>query len=144
VLGKDLNNHNPLVEASRNILYKAIQQIKGGVKIAEMGRFIEIEARKSGFAVIKNLVGHGIGRSLHEEPREIPCFYDRLNQARFKKNSVVAIETFISTKARYAHDKGDGWTLVTKDGSFVAQHEHTIIVTDSRPIVLTESNQIWN
>ena len=144
ILGKDLNNHNPLVEASKTILHKAIQQIKGGVKIADIGRLIEIEAKKIGFTVIKNLVGHGIGRNLHEEPREIPCFYDRFNQSRFKKNSVIALETFISTKARYAQDKGDGWTLVTKDGSFVAQHEHTLVITDTQPIIMTESNQIWN
>lgn len=144
VLGNDILQLNKLVEASRTILYKAIQQIKGGVKIAELGRFIHNEAKKSGYTVIKNLTGHGIGRKLHEEPREIPCYYDRLNVSRFKKNSVVAIETFISTKATFAHDKGDGWTMITKDGSYVAQHEHTIIVTDNTPVILTEANGIWN
>jgi methionyl aminopeptidase len=142
VLGTDLNNHTPLVDASRRILLKAISQIRGGVKIAEIGRLIETEAKKSGYRVIKNLVGHGIGRSLHEEPHEIPCYYDALNRKRFKKNSVVAIETFISTKAMYAHEKGDGWTYVSKDGSFVAQHEHTIIVTDTKPVILTVANGI--
>lgn len=144
VLGPDLYQHNPLVDASRTILHKAINQIRGGVRIADIGRLIEKEAKKLGFNVIKNLVGHGVGRSLHEEPREIPCFYDKYNTMRFRKNSVVAIETFISTKATYAHEKGDGWTLVAKDGSFVAQHEHTILITDTKPIVLTEANQIWN
>ncbi|QHT66654.1 type I methionyl aminopeptidase [Rhodocytophaga rosea] len=144
VLGNDLYNHQVLVDASKTILFKAIQQIKGGVRIAEVGGFIEKEAKKSGFRVIKNLVGHGIGRKLHEEPSEIPNYYDAMNRQRFKKNSVVAIETFISTRASIAHDKGDGWTLVTKDGSFVAQHEHTILITDHTPIILTEANQIWN
>jgi methionyl aminopeptidase len=142
VLGADIHIHEPLVAASRKILHKAISQIKGGVKIADIGRLIEIEARKAGYRVIKNLVGHGIGRSLHEEPHEIPCYYDPFNKKRFKKNSVVAIETFISTKAVYAHEKGDGWTFVTKDGSFVAQHEHTIIITDNTPIILTAANGI--
>jgi methionyl aminopeptidase len=142
VLGADLHKHMPLVEASQKILLKAISQIKGGVKIAEIGRLIETEAKRSGFRVIKNLVGHGIGRSLHEEPQEIPCYYDPLNRKRFKKNSVVAIETFISTKTVYAHEKGDGWTYVTRDGSFVAQHEHTIIITDAKPVILTASNGI--
>ncbi|MDO1446938.1 type I methionyl aminopeptidase [Rhodocytophaga aerolata] len=142
VLGTDIHTHAPLVAASRNILHKAISQIKGGVKIADIGRLIETEARKAGYRVIKNLVGHGIGRSLHEEPHEIPCYYDPFNKKRFKKNSVVAIETFISTKAVYAHEKGDGWTFVTKDGSFVAQHEHTIVITDHTPIILTAANGI--
>jgi methionyl aminopeptidase len=133
-----------LVNASKQILYKAIQQIKGGVRIAEIGRLIETEAKKLNYRVIKNLVGHGVGRSLHEEPSEIPCYYDRGNTKRFKKNSVVAIETFISTNASYAQEKGDGWTFITRDGSFVAQHEHTIMVTDGAPVILTSANEIWN
>ena len=144
VLGNDIHNHKPLVEASRQILYKAINQIKGGIRIADIGKLIEDEARKSGYKVIKNLVGHGVGRSLHEEPNEIPCFNDRFNRQRFKTNSVVAVETFISTRANHAHDSGDGWTLVTKDGSFVAQHEHTIMITDGKPVIFTAQNQIWD
>ena len=144
VLGEDINKQMPLVNASRRILQTAINQIRGGVKISDIGRLIETEAKKSGYRVIKNLVGHGVGRSLHEEPFEIPCYYDRTNFTRFRKNSVVAIETFISTKASYADEKGDGWTFITKDGSFVAQHEHTIVVTDSKPIILTAENEIWN
>jgi methionyl aminopeptidase len=130
------------VDASTRILYNAISRIKGGVKIADIGKFIETEARRAGFKVIRNLVGHGVGRSLHEDPREIPCYHDRFNRARFRKNSVVAIETFISTNAAYATDNGDGWTLTTRDGSFVAQHEHTILITDKEPVILTASNAI--
>ena len=55
----------------------------------------------------------------------------------------MAVETFISTRASIAHPLGDGWTLTTKDGSFVAQHEHTIVITDGQPIILTEANSIW-
>jgi methionyl aminopeptidase len=142
VLGQDIHQHAPLVNTSRQILHKAIQHIRGGVKIAEIGRLIETEARKAGYRVIKNLVGHGVGSSLHEAPKEIPCFYDRFNTGRFKKNSIVAIETFISTRATYAYNKGDGWTLVTNDGSFVAQHEHTIMITDRAPVILTQANGI--
>ncbi|TGE28145.1 type I methionyl aminopeptidase [Hymenobacter metallicola] len=143
VLGQDLHNHQPLVDASRQILRTALSRIRGGVRIADIGGLIESEARKAGFRVIKNLVGHGVGRSLHEEPSEIPCYYDRHNLKRFKKNSVVAVETFISTRASIAHQLNDGWTLATKDGSFVAQHEHTIVITDGPPLILTEANQIW-
>ena len=143
VLGTDIHQHQPLVDASRRILRTALSRIRGGVRIADIGGLIEAEARKAGYKVIKNLVGHGIGRSLHEEPREIPCFYDRYNLKRFKKNSVVAVETFISTRATIAHSLGDGWTLTTKDGSFVAQHEHTIVITDGQPLILTAANSIW-
>lgn len=144
VLGPDIHKLNPLVACSKRALFKAIQQIKGGVKIADIGGLIEAEAKKNGFKVIKNLLGHGIGRSLHEEPHEIACYYDKANKRRFRKNEVVAIETFISTKASYAQEKGDGWTLITKDGSFVAQHEHTILITDDSPVILTAANAIWD
>lgn len=144
VLGEDLHQYQPLVEASRQILEKTIQHIKGGVRIADIGHLMETEAKKRGFKVIKDLTGHGIGRSLHEEPREIANYGDRFNLKRFKKNSVVAIETFISTKSTYTDTLADGWTLVGNKGGFMAQHEHTIIVTDGAPIILTAMNGIWN
>ena len=144
VLGSDVNQHQKLIEASKQILHKAIYNIKGGVRIADIGLLIETEAKKRGYKVIKNLTGHGIGRSLHEEPHEIANFRDRSNLTRFKKNSVVAIETFITTTSTYTETLKDGWTMVGNKGGFMAQHEHTIVVTDGKPIVLTEMNEIWN
>lgn len=144
VLGEDINNHLPLIEASRDILKAALSQIKGGVKISEIGRLIETQAAKRGFTVIKNLAGHGVGRSLHEEPSEILNCYDKYNQTRFRKNSVVAIETFISTKSTYAREQKDNWTLKGDKGGYVAQHEHTIMVTDGEPLILTSANGIWD
>jgi len=143
VLGEDVNHHKPLVNASKAILKKAITSIKPGMRIAELGKLIQTEAAVYGYTVIRNLVGHGVGRSLHEAPKEIPCYYDRFNTNRFKRNSVVAIETFISTGSTFAHDKGDGWTFTTKDGSFVAQHEHTLVIREDGALVLTASNGIW-
>jgi methionyl aminopeptidase len=143
VLGEDIYGHQALVDASKRILQKAIDNIHGGVRISEIGRLIETEAKKSGYRVIKNLTGHGIGRSLHEAPLEIANYCDRFNLGRFKKNSVVAIETFISTHSNYADTLQDGWTLVGDEGGYVAQHEHTIVVTGGKPIILTSMNGIW-
>jgi methionyl aminopeptidase len=142
VLGTDVLGHQKLVDASQRILHDALSKISGGVRIANIGLLIESRAKQMGFTTIKNLVGHGIGKSLHEAPSEIPCFHDKFNSGRFKKNSVVAVETFISTKARYVYENGDGWTFSARDGSFVAQHEHTIMITDSQPIILTQANEI--
>ncbi|MBX0334486.1 type I methionyl aminopeptidase [Pontibacter sp. HSC-14F20] len=142
ILGEDIHGLGKLVDTSRTALHKALKEIKGGKKIAEIGRIIETEAKKNGFKVIKNLVGHGVGRSLHEEPHEIPCFYDKYETRRFRKNTVVAVETFISTKGSYVHEKGDGWTLLADSGAYVAQHEHTILITDGEPIILTAANGI--
>ena len=144
VVGKDVNGHKKLINASKQILHKAIYNIKGGVRISDIGHLIETEARKHGFRVIKNLTGHGIGKSLHEEPGDIANFRDRFNLTRFRKNSVVAVETFISTSSTYAETLKDGWTMVGNKGGFMAQHEHTIVVTDGRPIILTGMNEIWN
>lgn len=144
VLGKDINNHQPLVDASKNILHKAISNIKGGVKIADIGYLIETEAKKYGYKVIKNLAGHGVGKSLHEEPENILNYRVKNNRERFKKNTTVAIETFISTNSTIAIDLSDGWTLIGNKGGYVTQHEHTILITDNYPIILTKSNGIWD
>ena len=144
VLGTDTNHHQKLIDASKQILHKAIFNIRGGIRISEIGLLMETEAKKRGYKVIKNLTGHGVGKSLHEEPHEIANYRERLNMTRFKKNSVVAIETFISTSSTYAETLQDGWTMVGNKGGFMAQHEHTIVVTDGEPLVLTEMNEIWN
>lgn len=144
ILGKDIHNHQPLVDASKNILRKAINNIKSGVKISEIGYLIETEAKKSGFKVIKNLAGHGVGKSLHEEPENILNYRVKSNKERFRKNTTVAVETFISTNSTVAVELNDGWTLVGNKGGYVTQHEHTILVTDNHPVILTESNEIWS
>ena len=144
VLGEDIHQHQKLIDASKQILRKAIFNIKGGVRISEIGHLIETEAKKRGYKIIKNLTGHGIGRHLHEEPSEIANYGNRFNLTRFRKNSVVAIETFISTTSTYAETLNDGWTMVGNKGGFMAQHEHTIVVTEGKPIILTEMNGVWN
>jgi methionyl aminopeptidase len=69
-------------------------------------------------------------------------YRNRFDHRRFKKNSVVAIETFISTHSTHAVESDDGWTMVGNKGGFMAQHEHTIIITDDKPIILTAKNEI--
>lgn len=142
VLGKDIHGHQKLVDTSRDILQKAISNIRGGVRISDVGFLMESAAKRNGFKVIRNLMGHGIGRKLHEEPQEIANYRDWLNTKRFTKNSVVAIETFIATDSTIAETTKDGWTMVGRNGGYMAQHEHTIVVTDGYPIVLTEMNGI--
>lgn len=144
VIGEDIHGHQKLVEASKDILRKAIDNIKGGVKIADIGHLMETEAKKRGLKVIKNLAGHGVGRSLHEQPDELLNYRNRYDSRRFKKNSVVAIETFISTDSNIAVELKDGWTMVGNKGGYMAQHEHTIVITDGKPIILTEMNEILN
>ncbi len=139
-----ITRESELIDASKQILHKAIYSIKNEVRISDIGHLIETEAKYRGYKVIRNLTGHGVGKSLHEQPSEIANYRDRFNTKKFKKNSVVAVETFISTNSSYAEMLNDGWTLVGKKGGFIVQHEHTIVVTDEKPIILTKMNEIWN
>ncbi|MCP1253710.1 type I methionyl aminopeptidase [Elizabethkingia sp. S0634] len=142
VIGIDLHQHQKLVDASKDILNKAISRIKGGVKISDIGYLMETEAKKRGYRVIKNLAGHGVGKSLHEQPDEILNYRNKNDQRRFRKNTIVAIETFISTTSTYAEEQNDGWTMTGNKGGYMAQHEHTILITDTKPVVLTRMNGI--
>lgn len=142
ILGEDIQNLQPLVDASREILNKAIGIIRHRVKVGDIGGLIHTEAKKKGFTVIKNLCGHGIGHKLHDGHIELANFRDRLNRTRLNNNTVVALETFISTKSNFVEQQSDGWTMKTKDLSFVTQHEHTIIVTEGFPILTTIENGV--
>ncbi|RAV28705.1 type I methionyl aminopeptidase [Sinomicrobium soli] len=144
VLGRDINRHQKLVDASKAVLKKALENIRGGIRISEIGHLMETEAKKRGYKVIKNLGGHGIGRSLHEEPVDLLNYKDKFDRRRFRKNSVVALETFIATTSTYADTLADGWTMTGNRGGFMAQHEHTIVITDGKPLILTEKNGILN
>jgi methionyl aminopeptidase len=143
IVGEDIQGLQHLVDTSKVILLDAISKISGGVRIADIGKLMETKARKAGYMVIRDLGGHGVGRSLHEEPDAIMNFYDRDDTARrFRKDSIVAIETFISTKSAHIETASDGWGFSGTKGGFVAQHEHTILITSGKPIILTSANGI--
>jgi methionyl aminopeptidase len=144
VVGEDIQNVQPLVDASKEILRKAVFSIRGGIKINDIGVLIEKEAKQYGFRVIRNLGGHGVGRSLHEHPFDLLNCRDNSDNRRFRKNSVVAIETFITTHSTMAIEQADGFTLLGNKGGFTAQHEHTIMITEGKPVIFTEMNEIWN
>ena len=143
VIGEDIQGVQHLIDTSKEILLDAISQISGGVRISDIGKLIETKAKKAGYTVIRDLGGHGVGRSLHEEPNGIMNYYDRYDKfRRFRKDSIVAIETFISTGSTFIETASDGWAFVGNKGGFVAQHEHTILITSNKPIILTAANGI--
>lgn len=143
IVGDDIQGLQHLVDTSQQILHDAIAHISGGVRISDIGRLIETKAKKAGYTVIRDLGGHGVGRSLHEEPDAIMNYYDRFDKfRRFRKDSVVAIETFISTSSAFIKTASDGWAFTGDKGGFVAQHEHTILITSGQPVILTSANGI--
>jgi len=126
-----------LCQYTHHTMMKVISSLKHGVKLNEIGRIIEIEAKKGGYNIIKDLCSHGIGKSLHEAPVEILPVYNKHDKRVLKEGMVITIEPFLSTGAGYVVEHPDGWTLCTPDNSFAAQHEHTIIITKDQPIIVT-------
>lgn len=126
-----------LCRYTRSALKKALGAARAGQRISGIGWAIEKEAGRGRFRTIRNLGGHGIGRSIHEPPHDIPSYYNRRDTRRLHAGMVVAIEPFLSTGAAYVTEEPDGWTLKTPDGSLTAQYEHTVIITPGEPIVLT-------
>ncbi len=126
-----------LCQYTHNTMMKVISSLKHGVKMNEIGRMIQIEAEKGGYTVIQNLCSHGVGKSLHEAPKEILPVYNKHDKRVLKEGMVITIEPFLSTGAGYVVEQSDGWTLCVPDDSFAAQQEHTIIITKHQPIIVT-------
>jgi methionyl aminopeptidase len=124
-----------LVDATRRAQSEAMDAARAGNQLRDIGRAVERRARRSGFCVIRNLYGHGVGRALHEEP-SVPSVDDH-QRSTLWEGLVLAVEPFLSVSAHFVVDDADGWTLRTDDGSLVAQFEHTMVVTNGQPLVLT-------
>lgn len=138
VVGKGEPILTDLIEATKNTFDAGLKKFRAGSKQNGVGRAVFQTAQEHGFTVIKNLTGHGIGLSLHDSPEHIFNYYNSRDTKLFKDGEVIAFEPFVSTKAEDVYQLDDGWTLTTADNSFVAQYEHTIIVTKEEPIILTK------
>lgn len=128
-----------LCHATQLALKNALAQARAGAPINRIGRAIQRTAKSHEFKVIKNLAGHGVGRSLHEEPGDIVSYFNRRDTRRLQFGQVIAIEPFLSTRSSYVTETEDGWTLVGDPANLSAQFEHTLIVTKGAPIVATLS-----
>ena len=137
VVSKRDRNFEKLIEATKGTLKKALHAAKVGNPLNGIGRTVQNEARKRGYNVIYDLTGHGIGRKLHEEPKEILNFYNPRDQRRLHEGLVLAVEPFLTTGVGRVTEMRDGWSLRTSDNAIAAQFEHTIVVTRNEPIILT-------
>jgi methionyl aminopeptidase len=117
--------------------YRAgLRVARAGVRVNEIGRAIDAEVRRHGFKVVRGLSGHGVGRTIHEEP-SVPNEYASSQKDVLTDGLVITIEPMISAGSAEPVEDGDGWTIRTKDGSLAAHHEHTIMITRGEPFVLT-------
>ena len=126
-----------LLDATKATLKKAVRAAKAGNPLNGIGRTVQLEAGKRGYNVIYDLTGHGIGRRLHENPKEILNFYEPDDRRILNEGLVLAIEPFLTTGIGRTVQEKDGWSLRTMDKSIAAQFEHTIVVTKNEPIILT-------
>jgi methionyl aminopeptidase len=107
-----------------------------GNRVYEIGRVVERETHRCGFHVMRDLCGHGVGRTIHEPPT-IPNFHDRRFRARLTEGLVITIEPIISAGSGRGVLRPDRWTICTEDGSLSAHYEHTVVITKHDPVLLT-------
>lgn len=125
-----------LLAAARTALEKAIAFLRPGITTGDLGMMLQASIEEKGFGVIRDLVGHGVGRKLHEDPM-IPNFGSAGKGVRFDEGMVVAIEPMITAGDWHVKTLEDGWTVVTLDGSLAAHFEHTLLVTATGAEILT-------
>jgi len=126
-----------LMEVTEQSLYKAIEQVKIGNTISDIGGAVQEFVEANGFSVVREFVGHGIGTKLHEEP-QVPNFRSRGADMRLREGMVLAIEPMVNSGGPEARVLEDKWTAVTLDGSCSAHFEHCVAVTRNGPLILTQ------
>ncbi len=136
VVGRGDDEARRLCATTRRALHDALAEVVTGAPLNRIGRAVERRARQGGFAVLADLCGHGVGRSIHEPP-QVSNTYEPRDRRVLREGWVLAIEPLLTTGATSVRTDPDGWTLRTPDRSRVAQFEHTIVVTRQGPIVLT-------
>lgn len=125
-----------LLETTKRSLYRGIEQAVAGNRVGDIGAAVQEEAELSGYGVVRELVGHGLGRKLHEPP-EVPNFGKRGRGTKLIDGLVIAIEPMINLGRKEVNQHRDGWTIVTKDGKPSAHYEHTLVVRKGKAEVLS-------
>jgi methionyl aminopeptidase len=125
-----------LIDVTKESLYLGIQQMVSGNRIGDISFAIQQHAEKNGFGVVRELVGHGLGKSMHEEP-EVPNYGKRGDGPKLKEGMVLAIEPMINMGTKNIKQLRDGWTIVTADGKPSAHFEHDVAVVDGKPEILS-------
>jgi methionyl aminopeptidase len=126
-----------LLEVTEQSLKKAIQEVRLGRTVGDVGAAVQEHVEANGFSIVRDFVGHGIGTRLHEDP-QVPNFGVRGHGTRLREGMVLAIEPMVNVGKPGARVLDDKWTAVTEDGSYSAHFEHTVAVTRNGPLVLTE------
>ena len=125
-----------LMDVSEKALYEGIAEAVPGKRVVDISRKIQNYVESNGFSVVREFVGHGVGRSMHEEP-QVPNFVDGKSSPKLRPGMTIAIEPMVNAGLPAVKILNDGWTVVTQDGSLSAHFEHTVLITEGEPEILT-------
>ena len=125
-----------LRKCAQRAFAQAMHVARAGTPIREVGRAIEDEVVRHDFSVVREMCGHGVGRTIHEAP-SVPNYYSALTRGVLTNGMVIAVEPIISARAARVVEEPDGWTLRTHNGSLAAHYEHTVVIRDREPLLVT-------
>jgi methionyl aminopeptidase len=128
-----------LIETTKKALFLGIEQAVPGKRLSDISHAIQSHVEAAGFSVVRQFVGHGIGKALHEDP-QIPNYGKPGMGIRLKPGMVIAIEPMVNVGSYEVRTLEDGWTTVTKDGSLSAHFEHTVAITEDGPVILSTTD----
>src|SRR6058998_3806633 len=124
------------MDVRERALDEGIAQAIAGNRVTEISRAIQNYVESNGFSVVREFVGHGVGRSMHEEP-QVPNFVEGKNSPKLRPGMTLAIEPMVNAGTPEVKILKDGWTVVTKDGQLSAHFEHTVLITEGEAEILT-------
>lgn len=136
LMGKGAPEDERLLAVTRTALERGIEKARAGNRVGEISHAVQNYVEKNGFSVVRDFVGHGVGATMHEEP-QIPNFGRRKSGAKLRPGMALAIEPMVNAGTCKVEMLGDGWTAVTRDGKNAAHFEHTVLVTEEDPEILT-------
>lgn len=130
-----------LMDVTEQALYEGIAQAVPGNRVTDISRAVQNYVEGNGFGIVREFVGHGVGRTVHEEP-QVPNFVDAKCNQKLRPGMTLAIEPMVTAGRPAVKILNDGWTVVTQDGSLSAHFEHTILITEGEPEILTCTERI--
>ena len=136
-VGKVSDVAKRLIGTTRKALYSGIEEARAGNRLGDISAVIQEQVEAAGFSVVRDFVGHGIGKSLHEDP-QIPNFGVRGRGIKLKPGMVFAVEPMVNEGTYKIRVLNDGWTAVTSDGKLSAHFEHSLAITENGPVILSE------
>lgn len=125
-----------LMDVTEKSLHEGIAQAVPGNRVVDISRAIQKYVESNGFSVVREFVGHGVGKSVHEEP-QVPNFVDGKSSPKLRPGMTIAIEPMVNAGGPGVKYLNDGWTVITQDGSLSAHFEHTVLITEAEPEILT-------